>query len=218
MAEALAHRFTKFLLESNTLKFGDLALKSDRKSLYFINAGTLDDGKKIATLSAFYIKGISQAIVHNVTPRSIDTVFDPAYKGTPLTMSTTIVLTVDHNMTVGYTFDHGKKKDRSNDGWMIDIPLTDGMRVLLVSDVMTAGTTAYEVIPKLKAKTNVEVVGFVLSTDRMRKTKDSDMSAAKAVEAGLDFPVLFITNTHRIFDAAAKMEDPDSAPLLSHDI
>ena len=103
-------------------------------------------------------------------------------------------------------------------GWMVGTPLTDGMKVLLVDDVMTAGTAVREVIPKLKAEANVEVVGLVLSVDRMEKTKDSDLSAVKAVEAEFGFPVLSIANVREIFDAAAKMKNPDGTPLLSHDI
>ena len=83
---------------------------------------------------------------------------------------------------------------------------------------MTAGTAVREVIPKLKAEANVEVVGLVLSVDRMEKTKDSDMSAVKAVEAEFGFPVLSIANVREIFDAAVKMKNPDGTPLLSHDI
>ena len=112
----------------------------------------------------------------------------------------------------------GVARHHGDGGMMVGTQLADGMKVLLVDDVMTAGTAVREVIPKLKAEANVEVVGLVLSVDRMEKTKDSDMSAVKAVEAEFGFPVLSIANVREIFDAAAKMKNPDGTPLLSHDI
>lgn len=111
-------------------------------------------------------------------------------------------------MTVGYTFDRKEKKDHGDGGWMVGTPLTDGMKVLLVDDVMTAGTAVREVIPKLKAEANVEVVGLVLSVDRMEKTKDSDMSAVKAVEAEFGFPVLSIANVREI-DLRRRRQDEE---------
>ena len=210
--ESYKREFIQFLEMAGVLKFGDFTAKSGRKIPYFINAGDIKTGAQIATLGEFY----ARAYLDKLGDKKA-VLYGPAYKGIPLAVSTAIALTAGHNMTVGYTFDRKEKKDHGDGGWMVGTPLTDGMKVLLVDDVMTAGTAVREVIPKLKAEANVEVVGLVLSVDRMEKTKDSDMSAVKAVEAEFGFPVLSIANVREIFDAAVKMKNPDGTPLLSHD-
>lgn len=213
-AAPLDIRFTRFLLESQALKFGDFTLKSGRKSPYFINAGAFDDGTKIATLGAFYAEKIAAEIEAGNLPADIDTVFGPAYKGIPLAVSTAIALNAA-GTRIGYTFDRKEKKDHGDGGMMVGTQLKDGMKVLLVDDVMTAGTAVREVIPKLKAEANVEVVGLVLSVDRMEKTKDSDLSAVKAVEAEFGFPVFDIANVREIFAAGRTIETADGNPYVT---
>ena len=191
------------------MKFGEFTLKSGRKSPYFINAGAFNDGRKIARLGAFYAEKIVEEIEAGNLPKDVDTVFGPAYKGIPLGVSTAIALTSAHGMEVGYTFDRKEKKDHGDGGMMVGTQLADGMKVLLVDDVMTAGTAVREVIPKLKAEANVEVIGLVLSVDRMEKTKDSDTSAVKAVEAEFGFPVFAIANVKEIFEAGQHIQNAD---------
>ena len=218
MTEALDTRFTQFLLESQALKFGSFTLKSGRQSPYFINAGAFDDGAKIATLGEFYAEKIQQEIAASNLAARIDTVFGPAYKGIPLAVATTIAMQHRFNASIGYTFDRKEKKDHGDGGTMVGKPLEDGMNVLLVDDVMTAGTAVREVIPKLKAEANVEVVGLVLSVDRMEKTKNSDTSAVKAVEAEFGFPVFAIANVREIFEAGQHIETADGTAYVTDEI
>lgn len=210
--------FTKFLLDSGALKFGDFTLKSGRQSPYFINAGAFDDGMKIASLGDYYAQRIIAAIKDGVLSSNIDTVFGPAYKGIPLAVSTSMALTNNYNMPVGFTFDRKERKDHGDGGMMVGKPLKDGMKVLLVDDVMTAGTAVREVLPKLKAEANVEVVGLILAVDRMERTKDSELSAVKAVEQEFGFPVLPIANVREIFDAAKRISNSNGEPVMNQQL
>lgn len=218
MFDSLDHRFTKFLLESNALKFGDFTLKSGRRSPYFINAGAFDDGKKIATLGGFYAEKIQTEIDNEQLPIRIDTIFGPAYKGIPLAVATSIALELNYGVTVGYTFDRKEKKDHGDGGMMVGKPLEDGMNVLLVDDVMTAGTAVREVVPKLKAQADVNIVGLVLSVDRMEKTKDSDLSAVQDVQREFGFPVLAIANVKEIFAAGRQLSTAEGVPYVTDEI
>ena len=214
-AEPLDIRFTRFLLESHALRFGDFTLKSGRRSPYFINAGAFDDGAKIARLGAFYAEKIVAETEAGRLPAGIDTVFGPAYKGIPLAVSTAIALTGGHGVEVGYTFDRKERKDHGDGGMMVGTQLKDGMKVLLVDDVMTAGTAVREVVPKLKAEADVEIVGLVLSVDRMERTRDSDLSAVKAVEAEFGFPVMAIADVREIFAAGRSITADDGTPYVT---
>ncbi|XCP87380.1 orotate phosphoribosyltransferase [Alloscardovia omnicolens] len=209
--------FTQFLLDCQALKFGSFTLKSGRQSPYFINAGSFNDGQRIARLGEFYAQAIRTAQAEGKLGE-FDTIFGPAYKGIPLAVTTSMALSMAQGNAVGYTFDRKEAKDHGDGGMFVGTALRDGMKVLLVDDVMTAGTAVREVLPKLKAAADVEVVGLVLSVDRMEKTKDSDQSAVQAVEEEFGFPVFAIATIHDIIDAACQLSHADGSPVITEQI
>jgi orotate phosphoribosyltransferase len=181
-----------FLVQSKALKFGDFTLKSGRKAPYFINTGSFDDGAKILQLSHFYARQILDSGLQNV-----DVVFGPAYKGIPLCVSTAMTLAKDYGVQIGFCFNRKEAKTRGEGGEYVGKPLTPGMKVVLVEDVVTAGTTLHEVIPVLRSKVGVEVAGVIILVDRDERGS-GELSAVKEAERELDISVTSIVNINDI--------------------
>jgi orotate phosphoribosyltransferase len=187
-----------FLVQSQALKFGDFTLKSGRKAPYFINTGCFDDGTKIAKLSHFYARQILASGLGNV-----DVVFGPAYKGIPLCVSTAMTLASHYNTPMSFCFNRKEAKTRGEGGEYVGKPLTPGMKVVLVEDVVTAGTTLHEVIPVLREKVGVQIAGVVILVDRDEKAT-SEVSAVKQAEAELDIKITSIVTIHDIISYLSK--------------
>lgn len=168
--------FIDFLLASGALTFGDFTTKSGRKTPYFINTGRFDDGAKISQLGRFYAAHIAALELG-----AIDIVFGPAYKGVPLAVTTAIALNDAHGMNVGFSFDRKEAKDHGDGGLIVGHPLKDGHRVLIVEDVITAGTTVRHIVPLLRKLAQIEIAGFVLAVDR-REKGTGDLSAVQEAE------------------------------------
>lgn len=210
--------FTEFLLECGALKFGDFTLKSGRQSPYFINAGAFNSAKAIARLGEFYAHTILQAVKEDRIPHHIDAIFGPAYKGIPLAVSTSIALKDSLGSQLGYVFDRKEAKDHGDGGMMVGCDLRDGMNILLVDDVMTAGTAVRQVVPKLMDAAKVNIVGLVLCVDRMERAQGQDHSAVEAVQEEFGFPVLSIANIRQVFDSAAKLRKENGEFLIDEDL
>lgn len=195
MTESLDHRFTKFLLEAQALKFGEFTLKSGRKSPYFINAGAFNDGRKIATLGAFYAEKIAAEIEAGNLPDDIDTIFGPAYKGIPLAVVTAIALEELYGKEVKYCCNRKEVKDHGADaGNLLGAELHDGDRVIMVEDVTTSGKSIDETYPILKGAADVEVKGLIVSLNRMEVGKGGVKTAQKEVQEKYGFPVASIVS------------------------
>jgi orotate phosphoribosyltransferase len=184
--------FIDFALESQVLKFGEFTLKSGRISPYFFNAGLFNTGKQLATLADFYAQKISQSNI------KYDVLFGPAYKGIPLVAAISTILATKYNIDMPYVFDRKEAKKHGEGGTFVGADMTD-KKVLLVDDVMTAGTAFYESKEKLQI-INAEIAGVVLSIDREEKSKDSDISATKKISQDFNIPVLAVTNFSAIYE------------------
>jgi len=186
--------FIDFALSNNVLKFGEFTLKSGRTSPYFFNAGLFNTGKQLAILADYYAKLIVDSKVE------FDVLFGPAYKGIPLVAAISIILATKYNIDTPFAFDRKEKKDHGEGGIFVGADMQN-KKVILVDDVMTAGTAFFESYDKLKT-INAEIVGVALSIDRQEVAKDSDLSATQRISSQFNIPVLAITNFSEIYKYA----------------
>lgn len=158
--------FIEFMIESDVLKFGDFTTKSGRKTPFFINTGNYTSGEQLKKLGEFY----SKAIRKNFT-EEFNVLFGPAYKGIPLVVTTSMGLNSLYGLDISYCSNRKEMKDHGDKGILLGHSLKSGDRVLIVEDVTTAGTSIYETMPILESFGNIDVVGLIISVDRMEKGK-----------------------------------------------
>lgn len=156
--------FIEFMVRSGVLTFGDFVTKSGRNTPYFVNTGNYVTGAQMARLGEFY----AQCILSNIDGR-IDALFGPAYKGIPLSVATAIALSDKYGKDINYCFNRKEAKDHGEGGKMVGYKLRDGDSVLIVEDVITAGTSVRECLPLLKSQADVKIAGLIVSVDRMEK-------------------------------------------------
>ena len=189
--------FINFMYESGVLTFGDFTLKSGRKAPYFINTGNYRTGSQIAKLGEFYAQCIIDA---GIKP---DVVYGPAYKGIPLCVACAVGLS-KMGMNVDYCFNRKEAKDHGEGGVIVGHQLKDGDKVLIIEDVITAGTAIRETIPILKKEADVDIIGVVISIDRMEKGKNGDKSAVQEVNDEFGINVYSISSAVDIIDSIEK--------------
>ena len=187
---AYKREFLELSLELEVLRFGEFTLKSGRVSPYFFNAGLFSTGYAAAKLGRYYASAIADADIE------FDMLFGPAYKGIPLVVLAASALAEHHDLDVPYAFDRKEAKAHGEGGSIIGAPLNG--RVLIVDDVITAGTAAREA-QQIVNSAGADTAGIVISLDRQEIGKDS-RSAVQDVEQTLRIPVISIVQLEDLID------------------
>ena len=181
MASDFRQEFIRFTIRQNVLRFGEFKTKAGRLSPYFFNAGLFCDGEALKQLAQFYAKAILESGL------AFDMLFGPAYKGIPLVAATAIAL-ADAGRNVRYSFNRKEEKDHGEGGAVIGAPLSG--RVLIVDDVISAGTSVRESVNLIRAS-NAIPCGVAIALDRMERGSGT-LSAVQEVRASYNIPVISI--------------------------
>ena len=169
--------FIEFMVDCKVLKFGDFVTKSGRKTPFFVNTGFYRTGAQLKRLGEYYAQAI-----HDTYGTDFDILFGPAYKGIPLSVATSMALSDKFGADgIGYCSNRKEIKDHGDKGILLGSPILDGDKVVIIEDVTTAGTSINETLPIIKAQGNVNVVGMVVSVDRMERGQGTK-SALKEIE------------------------------------
>lgn len=175
--------FIELCMQLGVLKFGSFRLKSGRDSPYFFNAGLFSSGAAIAAVGRAYAAAVGAADV------PFDMLFGPAYKGIPLVTVTAAALADTQSRSVSFAFNRKEAKDHGEGGRIVGGPLTG--RVLIVDDVVTAGTAIRESIEIIKSA-GASPAGVLLALDRQERGSDSGLSAVQELREQFGIPVISV--------------------------
>ena len=215
-SEEQKNEFIQFMLDCGVLRFGDFTTKSGRKTPYFLNTGLYRTGAHLKRLSEFYA-----AEINDVFGDGVDNLYGPAYKGIPLAVATAMTLHDTYRRNVSITFNRKEAKDHGEGGVLVgdqysgDNAVTqNGMtRVVMIEDVVTAGTSVRESMGVLKQVPNADVVGLIVSVDRMEKGT-GEASAIQEISEKHGLRVCAMVNLLDII-AFLKRAENDGAPVVS---
>ena len=200
--ESYKREFIQFLQDAGVLKFGDFTAKSGRKIPYFINAGQIKTGEEIAKLGEFYAKAYFEKVGKKKT-----VLYGPAYKGISIAVSAAVAL-AKSGLDVPFFFNRKEVKDHGEGGVFVGYIPTAGEEVVIVEDVITAGTAIRESMSILSGLQGVKVAATFVMVDRKEKGK-TEKSAMAEVEEEFGFPVYSVVDVYDIIEFLE--EDPANA-------
>jgi orotate phosphoribosyltransferase len=186
--------FIDLALARQALRFGEFTLKSGRQSPYFFNAGLFSDGEAIAVLGRCY----AAAIVRSAP--AFDVLFGPAYKGIPLVAATAAALFQHHGRNVPYAFNRKEAKDHGEGGNVIGAPLRG--RVLVIDDVVTAGTAVRESLTLIRQQ-GAQPAGVVFALDRQERGQ-GELSATQEIEREHGIPCVSVVTLADLIEALSR--------------
>jgi orotate phosphoribosyltransferase len=193
--------FVHFLANTGALRFGDFITKSGRKTPYFINTGEFRTGQSLSTLASFY----ADAFVEHFKNKA-ENLFGPAYKGIPLCAATAMKLSDAHNINLSFTYNRKEAKDHGEGGTLVGYTYKEKTNVVIIEDVITAGTSVNETMETLKCIPNVNVVGLLISVDR-RERIENGLSAMQIVSEKYNIETHSIININDIIEFLTKEEN-----------
>ncbi len=199
--QAYQREFIRFAIERGVLRFGSFTLKSGRTSPYFFNAGLFNSGLALAQLGRFYAAAVVESGI------AFDVLFGPAYKGIPLAAATAVALAEQHELDLPWCFNRKEAKTHGEGGSLVGAPLEG--RVLIVDDVITAGTAIREVMQIIQAQ-GAQAAGVLIALNREERGQ-GELSAIQEVERDFAMPVVSIVSLTQVLEYLA-----DNAELKQH--
>ncbi len=191
--QAYQRDFIRFAIERGVLRFGQFTLASGRTSPYFFNAGLFDSGLALAQLGRFYAAAIVDSGI------DFDVLFGPAYKGIPLAATTAVALAEHHQRDLPWCFNRKEAKDHGEGGTLVGAPLKG--RVLIVDDVITAGTAIREVMQIIQGQ-GAQAAGTLIALNRQERGQ-GELSAIQEVERDFGMPVVSIVSLQQVLEYLA---------------
>jgi orotate phosphoribosyltransferase len=196
--------FIRLCLDLGVLRFGEFKLKSGRVSPYFFNAGLFNTGRALAELGRHYADTIQRSGIH------FDLLFGPAYKGIPLVAATAIALADHHGRSIPWAFNRKEAKDHGEGGSIVGANL--GGRVLIIDDVMTAGTALREALQVIEAHGAVPA-GVVIALDRQERGT-GELSAVQEVQSRYGLPVCSILTLADLISYLEQRSEPEQLAAM----
>ncbi len=187
--------FIEFMMESDVLRFGEFVTKSGRNTPYFVNTGNYRTGKQIAKLAKFYA-----ALINDACGDGFDGMFGPAYKGIPLAAAVAATLYNEYGIDKPYFFNRKEEKDHGEGGSLVGYKPKDNDRIIIIEDVITAGTAIRETMPVLKGAAKVTVNDMFISVNRCEIGKDGGKTAVCEVMDEFGIKVHSIVTVKDIYE------------------